>query len=108
MTLRAVYPNPLQLEGSHSTPGRDGTTLSYVVHLLRDNEDEVTAYLDVSTYGRDATGSREARVCATADSERAALERLSSYLRRVADSLDAGLAGVRLPLATPQPDGGPK
>jgi len=98
MSLRAIYPNPLVLHGSHSTPGDQGTTLTYDVFLVDSGMGEVSAYLDVGTYASSTPRNHdEAQVYACAATRRDALTRLSSYLRRVADSIDAGLEGLELP-----------
>ena len=92
MTLRIEYPNPLVLHGSHSTPGAQGTTLAYDVFLVSSGTEEVSAYLDVGTYtSTRPKGHDGARVYACAATRRDALLRLSSYLRRVADSIDEGI-----------------
>ena len=95
--LRAEYPNPLIIRGSHSTPGRDGTTLSFEVFVERSGLGEVSATLAVGTYASDAKVPRDARVYAVADDERSALTRLASYLRRCAEAIDAGIDTVKLP-----------
>ncbi len=99
MTLRADYSPTIRVRGSHSTPGRDGTTLEFDVFLTRYAPDEVTATLDVCTHSRSAKSEGDAKVRATATSDRAALRRLSSYLRRCADAIDADIATIQLPEA---------
>lgn len=98
--LRTEYPNPLVVRGSHSTPGRDGTTLAFDVLLQRDGAGEVSATLNLGTYASDAKLPREARVYAVGVDERSALMRLASYLRRCADAIDAGINDVLLPAPT--------
>ncbi|CAB4203363.1 hypothetical protein UFOVP1382_9 [uncultured Caudovirales phage] len=97
MTLRADYSPTIRVHGSHSTPGREGTTLEFVVFLTRYAPDEVVATLDVSTRGRDPKAEGDAKVRASAGNDRDALRRLSSYLRRCADAIDADITTILLP-----------
>lgn len=89
------------MRGRHSTPGAEGTTLTFEVYLKRHTLDEVTAYLNVGTFSDDCRRADDAQARATAADERKALRRLASYLRRCADAIDAGTAGLLLP--SPEP-----
>lgn len=96
MSLRAEHPNPMRLHGSHATPGRDGTVLSFDVFITTWAPGEVSAKLDVSTYVRPANPDRT-EVSATSTDARSAIRKLASYLRRCADALDEGAGSVLLP-----------
>lgn len=95
--LRSVLPPEVVVRGEHTTPGHDGTTLTFEVFVVRSSPDEATAYLNVGTFGDSCKHATDARTRATSTDERSAMRRLASYLRRCADAIDNGAADVLLP-----------